>query len=1043
MSLKSKTFQVRVCQHPVDRSNAIVNEVLYRQQTVRQVVKTFAPDREVLVVLNHKELSREQWAKTRVRSNDVIDLVPQVGFLPLIWAAATWLWTEGIILNLALGFLFSYLGGLLFAQDVKESDTSSGSQNYSWNPKTTHREGSPRPRPYGETMMHGNIIASWTDVSDESEVLYAIVDHGEGPIEGLGSNDVYLNDQASANYSNVTIQERLGTMDQTCMTGFEKTKIEYTLGRDLTVAGGPLTFTTPNDWVDDLEFTISYPNGLIKYHKDGEVTDYTVNVQVEISEKDAGLWSSYTITKTAHTRSSFYRNVKLSDLGFTCTHGLQYDLRFSRLTADDPDTRRSSNVQIKSVREVVNTAMTYPGRALIGISALGTESLSGSFDVKCVRRGRIVNTYNGSDWVLQYSNNLAWVVFDILTMPVISGSGESGDPYAIERYEGINPTNVDTAFFYEWAQVCATVVPDGKGSTEELFVCNYILDQRRSLFSTAHELAQMGRTKLYWEGTTLTGWTDKAVAAETDLITDDAIISKSWRSDWIGTDELAGQITISYNDEDRGYERTTYQHSNENSGVYSNIINLDASGETRFSGVVRFGTYALKKNQLCRNVNTFLLHKDAIRNKLGDVVRIQRRLPNWGQAFRVISVGSGTNSITVDREVEDVVAGDLVYIRAYNSTSSDLSVDVYTVDSVSGSTITVTELLDPIPTTNSRVAIASSTSGSSVVTKLRRITKMVMQSDGFFEVTCETYDDAVFDGDALDPSNPYPDYVWPSPAKSEGLTPKPLTWKNVSDAVEKVVRPAADTNIPTISNVTWTSGDSGSGEIIWTVTDDDFDVTFRYQGTSHIITIDSGGSTTTDKFVYWDPSDPTVFSTTDDEDTLFTLLVGGCWVVCVNDGGIAYPAVPMQVIHAGLIIAGTIRTKHLIAEAVTTPKIAADAVSNTSSSYTDGSIAVSSSEVTVAQADITTEGGRVFLSFYCAGQGTGGTGTFYWRVYRDATEIYEADAALVSGSFLLHALAVTEEPEEGTYTYYVKMVQKGTRTGEVKHRTLLVQEFKR
>ncbi len=902
----SKTFQVRVCSHPVDRNANTVKtcDVLYKSQTIDQIVKDFSPKGASLVVLNGKQIDKEQWKKTRVKIGCTVDILPEVGYaFFLFWATSSLFWStvSSLVINIALGFAFSYLGGKLFGQDLKESEDDRGSQNYAWNPKTSHREGMPRPRLYGETMVHGNVIATWTDVVSDNEVLYAVVDHGEGPIEGIGSNIVYINDQPSGNYSGVTVQERLGTMDQTCMTGFEKTKVEYTLNWELTSAGGAQTFTTPNNWADDLEWTIAFPNGLIRYHKDGEQTSKGVALKVEISERGLNSWTTvYNSTITGETRRPFYKIFRASTLGFTCTHGKQYDIRFTRTTGADSE-RSSSTTHIKSVREVSNTAFTYPGRALVGVTAVGTEQLSGNLDIKCVRQGRIVNTYDGSSWSLKYSNNLAWCVLDILTQPVLSGSNDSGDAYTIERYDGVNPANIDLAFFYEWAALCDTQVSDGKGSVESLFVCNYNVDQKRSVFSLAYELSQVGRCKLYWEGTNLTGWLDSAVLTQADLVTMDNIMARTWKNAWNGKEEMAGTIEVSYTDEDRGHERTTYLHSNVNSGVYSNIVSVEASAETRRSGAVRLADFALNRNQLIRNVNSFDMHKDALRYKLGDVIRLQCKFPNWGKNYRIVSVDSDLQTVTLDRNIDGVSSGDLLYVRTYDDTSGteDVDISVYTVASVSGKFLTIAETFDPLPSKDCIVAIGSDDSGDTSSPVLRRIVKIVQRVDNFYEVTAETYDADLYDG--ITPTNPNSDYVWPAPAKSDGIKSKPITWENILDTINAVRPPQPDIDIPWISNCEW-SYDSGGGIVSWSARDADDPITFRYRGTTYEITADSSDK----EFIYWDPDYTDRFIGT---DLASVALATGNWLVCGVVDGIAYPSTPIQFLHAGVILAGTIRAE--------------------------------------------------------------------------------------------------------------------------------------
>lgn len=1055
MNQSNNIFRVRVCKHPIDRSEGSFesHDVLAQGQTIRDVKDAFCSGDRVFVVLNQREILEPTSAKV-VSSGDLVDIVPLVGFFEPIsttaaiatmkfsfWATVTKI-AITIAINVAIAFAVSYVGGKLFGQDLKERKEYTDSQNYSWDPRTTSREGLPRPRLYGELMVHGNAVATWTDVIDENEVLYTVIDHGEGPIVGLAGNDVYLNDQPSGNYEGVTIQERLGTMDQTCMTGFEKTKIEYPLNWEL-LKDEPQTFTTPNANFDDLEFTLSFPNGIVYYHKDGDQGALTVGMMAEISEHGEDDWTvCYNERITDSTRSAIFMNIKLSEVspGFVVERGKQYDIRFTRLLTGEDTTRTSGRSFIKSVREVHNIAFTYPGRALIGVSALATEKISGSLDVKCVRKGRAVYVYDGENWDIQWSNNRAWVVLDLLTQPVFSGSGASGDPYTLVRYEGTDPSNVDLAFFYEWAQLCDVQVNDGKGGTEPFSVCNYIVDAKRKTGDLVHELAEVGRAKLYWEGSVYTGWLDAVANDVTDLITWDTILANSWKNGWVGPDELAGSVEAAYIDEDRGFKRTTYIHSNEQSGAYSRSISIEASGETRRSGAIRLTNFTLKRNQLLRNVNTFRQHKDAVRYKLGDVIRLQALTPDWGTHYRVVSVDSSLQTITVDRRVAGLAEDDLLYVRTFDDTSgvNDVNVTAYTVDSVSGKDIIVKEVLSPIPGKNA--IAAAGTSQSAPV--LRRIIKIVQGQDNYYDITVEPYNATLYSD--ISPNIPSPDYVWPSAIKKVAGPPRPITWQNIINLINSLIPPTPDITIPWVSNVTW-SYESG-GSMAWGPTDSDDPITFRLNGVTYEITTDSGGSSTTNKYAYWDPNDPNVFLTTDDPAVATAF---GNWPLCIKEGTAVYPVVGIPLLHASLIIAGTIRTEHLEAKSVTTellndeavgfaqtkpetwlnteiqrvPQIAGITASWAESNYV-AEYGVDDSDVTIAYA------------FYVK-KNSPGTDVLDIRIRRDDTTVVYTRSQSIIDEWTELSGSVVDTPGEGIYRYDLD-VKTTSDVGWIKMRRFLL-----
>ncbi len=806
-----------------------------------------------------------------------------LGFITL----GAFIWTLIISAGLA------YLGGKLLAPDAPKAEGEvEGAASRLWNPHSTQQEGLPRGRSYGKNLHHGNIVAKWTEVVDNREVLFLVVDHGDGPTKGVVApieDNIFLNDQPLGNFGDVIVQERIGTMDQTCMTGFEKPKLEYVENAPL-LKDEPIVVTTPNDFFDDLEWTILFPNGLNKRQKDGDLKASVLSFKVRIRVHPAGEWVTiFNSTLTAATTSPRFVAQKASTLGFSVVRGTQYDLEFTNLTG--PGERHVNDVQLRSFREIIDTAFTRPGKALVGIRAVATNKLSGSLDVKIIREDRIINVYDGSTWTLEYSNNRAWVAWDVTTQPVISGNGD-GTPWAIARYEGLVTKHLDLEFFYTWAQFCEEEILDGYGGTEARCACNMIIGEFADVFTTVHKIAEVGRAYLYQFGNYLTGWIDTVVTTPIDLVTMDSMMSKTWKNAWAIAPELAGQIEVFYQDEKQGYERTPAKWSNDDSAGYKNTVSLEGIGLNSRGTAIHYAHYLLERTRLIRNTNNFRVHKEGFRYKLGEVIKLQCRIANWGSAFRVMS--STADTITVDRDVEsEVSVGDVIHIRTYSTILKKvISETTYEVDSVLGKVITATVNWDVTPIKGNLVAV-----GPAGAIKLRRLVKLTPTIDNYFDVEVEAYDVDLFDADDVDPANPNVNYIWPSPVAPLDA---PMTRAEVYDLVSQMIPGNPNIDIPWPSNITWNDDTPDGDSVSWSKTDADDDITFRLKGTSHIITPDD----TNKEFIYWDPNFPTVFTATDVFPT--AELLAGSWLMCRNLDGIAYPANAVQLLHAGIIMAGTI-----------------------------------------------------------------------------------------------------------------------------------------
>ena len=944
--------------------------------------------------------------------------------------------------TVAIAYGMTYLGGVLFGTDVPETEAgpAADSQSRMWYPHTTQQEGIARPRAYGRNLHHGNIVAKWCDVVDDREVLYLMIEHGDGPTKGVVYNDgvpeIYLNDQPVTNFTNVEVQERLGTLNQTCMTGFEKTKLGYPQDTQL-IKDTPIIVTTPNDHFDDIEYTIMFPLGLLKYQKDGDRKTSVCQIKVRIREHPDGGWTTiFNAGISASSTEAVFKLYKVNTLspGYV-SRGTQYDVEFTNLTG--PGNRHVNDVYLRSFREVVDVAFTRPGKALIGIRAVATEALSGRLDVKVVREDKLIRVWNGSVWTIEYSRNRAWVAWDALTQPVISGDGNGGGPFTIESYEGCDPAHLDLEFFYQWAEFCSVQVPDGYGGTEDRIACDTILDFQTDVWKFVNEIANVGRAHLYWQGHFLTGWIDKAETTITDLVTMDNVMARSWKNAWTEKDALAGKVEVFFQDSRQGYERTSAPLPNESAGRYTKIISIEGIGITTRGTAIHLANHALKRNQLIRNVNKFRQYKDAFRYHLGDVIRLQNRIPDWGVGYRVIE-STAANKVTLDRTCT-ADYGDTLYVRSYDTVLKIVVTDDYVVDSVVDKVVTITTNWDVTPTKNNLCAI-----GPAGSIKLRRITEIQSSVTNFFDVTVETYDSALFTADDLVPDNPDQNYIWSQPANP---LIRPVTRAEVAEMIHQLVPPQVDADAPVTSNCTWTG--SGGDTVTWSKTDATEPIIFRYKGTSYEITPDS----TTDEFIYWDPEFTTTFRHTNDAAVAVAL---GKWYMCRNVDGVAYPTVPFSSVHAGVLQAGTITaslgqlanlvvTTGKIADlAVETLKIKDDAVTVPASAWTAGNIVCFAAWTTVQTLEFTTTGAPLVVSF--ALTGAPGTGMrLHCRLRRDTTDLVSfGPVALWPDTFQPITFDKADEPGAGTYTYTVQCKEAvGGNYSNVANRILHIIETKK
>lgn len=169
------------------------------------------------------------------------------------------------------------------------------SNAYSWNPQTTQQQGVSMPVAYGTCRLTGNIIGAFREAVGKDQYINVLVSLGEGPFANI--SNIKINGQDLANYRGVTVNTRLGTLDQTVIPGFGDTRVEYAMATKV-INGAPATYATVGSNFDGLEVEVTFPNGLYYFDDAGTLVTNSVNYRVEVRPV-GGAWSTITSSVSA------------------------------------------------------------------------------------------------------------------------------------------------------------------------------------------------------------------------------------------------------------------------------------------------------------------------------------------------------------------------------------------------------------------------------------------------------------------------------------------------------------------------------------------------------------------------------------------------------------------------------------------------------------------------------------------------------------------------------------------------------------------------
>jgi len=701
-------LKITVVKNPLEvQKDRIVESIPYTGQQLSDIISQYAFDQQyVIVYLNQKCLpavEKEQY-QCPLKAGDEIVIIPAIkDVISGIYAVSLWvatslgyatvsamLWAVAVNIGISIGiaYLIRAIGS---APDDAKLDSS---PSYSWSPITTQRQGIAIPRAYGTNKMYGNIIAAWRAPDGLNETLSMLIAFNDGPEGGMVADTLYINNQPADNFDNVTIYERNGTMGQTAI--FSILKCEYQPEIEVLHtddSGGPVTWTTPDSDFDWLEIAVKYSGHYV--HSDGGVDVQNVDVKIEISEHGAETWytlvneslicSSSTMKQKNYVSNGTYQGGSPVSI----TKGTHCDIK---ITKTNPgrlfhENRMSRYLYFSTDREVINTAFAYPGLALLGISALATEDLSGALQISCKRKGRIVNVYNGSSWSLQWSDNPVWVIWDIMTRPVISGDG-AGTAYAIERYDGIDPARL-TPYLDEWYEAAGyydDLILDGEGGTQKRIIFNGVFDESITVWESVNKVCAMARCEVIQIGRNYTILVDKPYDGNpVQLFSAGNIKPGTYRKNYIDLEDRAGELEIDYQDQDLDYEMTPMLHVD--TGIDSGAPKIiEGFGVTRATQAWRLLYYELAKNRLLKYMVQFEAEVDAIACRKGDIVLV---VEPWRLGGRVVSSLAG-NKVVLD-SAPNTSAADTIAVRVNHPDTGAETIETHTVLSVDGTEVTITD----------------------------------------------------------------------------------------------------------------------------------------------------------------------------------------------------------------------------------------------------------------------------------------------------------------------------------------------------------------
>lgn len=489
------------------------------------------------------------------------------------------------------------------------------------------------------------------------------------------ANGVDDNDESSFNFKNTEIAYTLGTQDQMPLQGFEMSEREVSVGAEIKNVT-PVTRTVIDPDVTRLRITCGV-SALFSQNDNGDTEGTSVSLEILINGLPRAVKNI-----SGKSSSRFYRSYIIDNLPpkpFTIT--------VKRLTADSKSQRLQNGTHWVSYTEIIDTKLSYPNMALIGIK---TDSrYNPNFpNVNLLLYGRLVkvpSTYNPEtrtyapgvwrgDWKEEWTDNPAWIFYDLVTNS-LAGLGKRIGEYGLDKFQ-----------LYQIAKYCDELVDDGYGGKEPRMVSNLWITEQRDAYNVLSDMASVFRSIAVWNGTQFSAIQDRT-SDPVCLYTQSNVVDGKFSRQFAAGKTIFTAVEVEYADERNFYQKAVeYVADDLMIARYGyNVKKITAYGCTSRGQAHRYGKWVLETSRLEQCTITFVVGRQGLLHLPGDIIEIaDNDFAGKTLGGRVVAINGKT--VTLDQPVE--ITGNS-YLSYLNDEMQLVKIKIINADNTNKSVVTL------------------------------------------------------------------------------------------------------------------------------------------------------------------------------------------------------------------------------------------------------------------------------------------------------------------------------------------------------------------
>ncbi len=637
------------------------------------------------------------------------------------------------------------------------------------------------PRVYGQHRVFPVLAAHpHTEIEGDEQYLRMLFDFGYGPLD---ITDLRIGAIPLAQFEGVETEIRQGYDSDPPITLYTDTIREDQYSLKVTSDGGPEVLET-RDGADEIIADITF-RGLVRFDDSGNRQDRSVDIKVEYrlaGSSDA--WTEHgTATYTAATEQVVRRGVRI----VTPASG-RYEVRFTRLTADNTSTRIRDDSFVSAIRTVQHTApVKAAGRCLVAMRIKATDQLNGIVNQFSAVTQALLPVWDGTQWTEQATRHPAWAYLDVLR------GAANRRPVADER--------LDLDAFKTWAD-----------ATPE-FTFDAVIDYPTTVFELLRDVAAAGRAGFGMRDGSFSIVRDVEQAVPIQHFTPRNTMG--FRGIKAFT-QIPHGLKCRFVNPDRDWQQDEvivyadgYSETNA-----SRFETLELFGCTSADLAWKHGRYHLAVGKLRPETYEISVDIDHLVCTAGDLVKVSHDVPLWGGGWgRVKDVAFDAGGDAVSVTLDDVVAMEAGKTYAVRFRHADGVSSVASVVTEPGETDTLA-FLQPVPAMASPEAGDLALFGEAERESADLIVKAIRHS-GDFRATLTLVDAAPEVHQADTGAIPDFDSLMTLPPLIERQTPAaPVTDEVVSDESALVIGPDGRAQSRILVRVVQASGLNDSAEHI-------------------------------------------------------------------------------------------------------------------------------------------------------------------------------------------------------------------------------------